>query len=99
MRAEFPDLDADEIIQEALIALVGALPNYTYDPTVINREKPEVVAAAFRIERNMAVLAGGVVLAWHFGRRLPEEIAWDRQSDAPRLQGSRAVEIVRESRR
>lgn len=133
MRAEFPGLDADEIIQETLIALVGALPNYTYDPeekghfhnyltgilrrralktkqrnarrsevledygkkrpdgpsaaereaaawreslyeialeqlladktvqgrtkqvfvrTVINREKPETVAAAFRIERN-----------------------------------------------
>ena len=133
MRAEFSDLDADEIIQETLIALVGALPNYTYDPeekgyfhnyltgilrrralkakqrdarrsevledygkkkpdapsaveqeernwreslyeialqqlwadqtvqgrtkqvfvrTVINREKPEAVAAAFRIERN-----------------------------------------------
>ena len=32
MRAEFSDLDADEIIQETLIALVGALPNYTYDP-------------------------------------------------------------------
>ena len=133
MRAEFHELDADEIIQETLIALVGALPNYTYDPnekghfhnyltgilrrralkakqrdaqrsevqedfgrkrpdapsaaereeaawreslyeialqqlladktvqgrtkqvfvrTVINREKPETVAAAFRIERN-----------------------------------------------
>lgn len=133
MRVEFPELDADEIIQETLIALVGALPNYTYDPdekghfhnyltgilrrralkakqrdvrrsevledygtkspgapsaveqeeknwheslyeialrqlladktvqgrtkqvfvrTVINREKPETVAAAFRIERN-----------------------------------------------
>ena len=133
MRAEFQELDADEIIQETLIALVGALPNYTYDPdekghfhnyltgilrrralkakgrearraevledygkrdlnapgaaeqeeknwreslyeialrqlladktvqgrtkqvfvrTVINREKPETVAAAFRIERN-----------------------------------------------
>ena len=32
MRAEFSELDADEIIQETLIALVGALPNYTYDP-------------------------------------------------------------------
>lgn len=32
MRTEFPELDADEIIQETLIALVGALPNYTYDP-------------------------------------------------------------------
>ena len=32
MRAEFSELDADEIIQEALIALVGALPNYTYNP-------------------------------------------------------------------
>ena len=32
MRAEFQELDADEIIQETLIALVGALPNYTYDP-------------------------------------------------------------------
>ena len=133
MRAEFSELDADEIIQETLIALVGAVPNYTYDPgekghfhnyltgilrrralkakqrdarrsevledyakkgqnalsaaeqeekswreslyeialqqlladktvqgrtkqgfvrTVINREKPEAVAAAFRIERN-----------------------------------------------
>ena len=133
MRTEFPELDADEIIQETLIALVGALPDYTYDPdekghfhnyltgilrrralkvkgrearrvevlkdygkkkpdapsaaeqeeknwreslyeialqqlladktvqgrtkqvfvrTVINREKPEAVAAAFRIERN-----------------------------------------------
>ena len=26
----------------------------------------------------LAVLAGGAVLAWHFGRRLPEEVAWDR---------------------
>ena len=133
MHAKFSELDADEIIQETLIALVGALPNYTYDPdekghfhnyltgilrrralkakgrearrvevlkdygkkkpdvpsaaeqeeknwreslyeialqqlladktvqgrtkqvfvrTVINREKPEAVAAAFRIERN-----------------------------------------------
>ena len=133
LRTEFPDLDADEIVQETLIALVGALSNYTYDPdekghfhnyltgilrrralkakqrdarrsevledygkkksgepsaaeqeeknwreslyeialqqlladktvqgrtkqvfvrTVINREKPEAVAAAFRIERN-----------------------------------------------
>ena len=133
MRDRFPSLDADEIIQETLIALVDALPNYTYDPeekghfhnyltgilrrralkakgreerrvevlkdygtrapdapsvaeeeeknwreslyeialqqlladktvqgrtkqvfvrTVINREKPETVAAAFRIERN-----------------------------------------------
>ena len=32
MRAEFSELDADEIIQETLIALVGALPNYTYTP-------------------------------------------------------------------
>ena len=32
MRTEFPELDADEIIQETLIALVGALPDYTYDP-------------------------------------------------------------------
>lgn len=32
MRTEFSELDADEIIQETLIALVGALPNYTYDP-------------------------------------------------------------------
>ena len=32
MRAEFSELDADEIIQETLIALVRALPNYTYDP-------------------------------------------------------------------
>lgn len=32
MRAEFSELDADEIIQETLIALVGALPNYTYNP-------------------------------------------------------------------
>ena len=133
MHAKFSELDADEIIQETLIALVGALPNYTYAPdekghfhnyltgilrrralkakqrdarrsevledygarspdapsaaeqeeknwheslyeialqqlladktvqgrtkqvfvrTVINREKPETVAAAFRIERN-----------------------------------------------
>ena len=29
MRAEFSELDAGEIIQETLIALVGALPNYT----------------------------------------------------------------------
>ena len=26
----------------------------------------------------LAVLAGGVVLAWRLGRRLPEEVAWDR---------------------
>ena len=26
----------------------------------------------------LAMLAGGVVLAWHLGRRLPEEVAWDR---------------------
>ena len=32
MRAEFRELDADEIIQETLIALVEVLPNYTYDP-------------------------------------------------------------------
>ena len=32
MRERFPSLDADEIIQETLVALVGALPNYTYDP-------------------------------------------------------------------
>ena len=32
MRAEFHELDADEIIQETLIALVEVLPNYTYDP-------------------------------------------------------------------
>ena len=32
MHAKFSELDADEIIQETLIALVGALPNYTYAP-------------------------------------------------------------------
>ena len=32
MCAKFPELDADEIIQETLLALVEALPNYTYDP-------------------------------------------------------------------
>ena len=32
MRAEFSELDADDIIQETLIALLGALPNYTYNP-------------------------------------------------------------------
>ena len=32
MRERFPSLDADEIVQETLVALVGALPNYTYDP-------------------------------------------------------------------
>ena len=32
MRAEFHELDADEIIQDTLVALVEVLPNYTYDP-------------------------------------------------------------------
>ena len=32
MRERFPSLDADDIIQETLVALVGALPNYVYDP-------------------------------------------------------------------
>ena len=32
MRERFPALDADDIIQETLVALVGALPNYTYGP-------------------------------------------------------------------
>ena len=32
MRERFPSLDADDIIQETLVALVGALPNYAYDP-------------------------------------------------------------------
>ena len=32
MRERFPTLDADDVIQETLVALVGALPNYTYNP-------------------------------------------------------------------
>jgi RNA polymerase sigma factor (sigma-70 family) len=32
MKNHFPDLDADDMIQETLIAIVGALPNYKYQP-------------------------------------------------------------------
>ena len=32
LRAAFPTLEADDIVQEALIAVVKALPNYHYDP-------------------------------------------------------------------
>lgn len=32
LRERFPHVEADEIIQETLVALVEALPNYTYSP-------------------------------------------------------------------
>jgi len=32
LRARFPGLDADDVIQETLVALVRVLPNYRYDP-------------------------------------------------------------------
>ena len=32
MRERFPRLDAEEIIEETFVALVGILPNYRYDP-------------------------------------------------------------------
>ena len=32
MHERFPSLDADDIIQETLVALCGILPNYAYDP-------------------------------------------------------------------
>ena len=32
LRAAFPTLEADDIVQEALIVVVKALPNYHYDP-------------------------------------------------------------------
>ncbi len=31
-QAKFPDLDADDLVQETLIALVTAMPHYRYDP-------------------------------------------------------------------
>ncbi len=31
-KATFPDLDADDLVQETLIALVKAMPHYRYDP-------------------------------------------------------------------
>lgn len=32
MHEQFPSLDADDIIQDTFVALVGILPNYTYNP-------------------------------------------------------------------
>ena len=34
LKAHFPSLDADDIVQETLMALSRIMPNYRYDPTV-----------------------------------------------------------------
>ena len=73
MRAEFSELDADEIIQETLIALVGALPNYTYDPD----EKGHFHNYLTGILRRSALMAKGrearrVEVLEDYGKKSPD---------------------------
>ena len=97
LRERFPSVDADDVIQETLVALCGILPNYVYDPdekghfrnylTGILRNKAR---RAFRRERRDAEFLAGVrrdggIAPYHAAQTLdaPNRMPYDGRARSP----------------